>query len=150
MNHEVATTERPPAGSVCWSWPFRPFFLAVGVAGAVLVPLWLGVLFGWLEWPASVWLHAVGAGAMGTLILGVMTRVALGHTGRALRLPPGAVSIYWAVLAAGLLRLVTAAGTLQPRLGLPAAGAAWTLAFVLFLYFYTPILLRPRADGRPG
>lgn len=79
-----------------WSWrgwiaAREPLLwvLHVGIAWVVLA-LALKALTLVLALPASAWMHAMGTGAAGTLLLGVMTRVALGHTGRALRLPRGA------------------------------------------------------------
>lgn len=103
-----------------------------------------------LELSASAWIHAMGTGAAGTLILGVMTRVALGHTGRPLSLPRGALAIYLAVLAAGLARLLAALNLMDQRLALVVAAVGWVSAFTMFLLLYWPILSRPRADGRPG
>ncbi len=100
--------------------------------------------------PPSLWQHTLGAGGMGILILGVMTRVALGHTGRPLKLVRYGLGIYLAIIAAALLRLLAAAQLIDYRLGVILAGVAWTLAFVLFLVLYWPILSSPRADGRPG
>ncbi|MCX2794217.1 uncharacterized protein involved in response to NO [Microbulbifer thermotolerans] len=100
--------------------------------------------------PDSAWQHALGAGAIGTLLLGVMTRVAVGHTGRPLKLAPFGLGIYLAITAAAVLRLLVALQVLDFRLGLSLAGLAWTLAFGLFTVLYWPILSRPRADGRPG
>jgi uncharacterized protein involved in response to NO len=98
----------------------------------------------------SVWLHALGPGAMGTMIVAVITRVSLGHTGRALLLPEGVLSCYLLVIAAGLLRLFTGLGLLGWHLGLWSSALCWTLAFLRLLYFYWPILSRPRIDGRAG
>lgn len=92
----------------------------------------------------SVWQHALGVGAMGTLILGVMTRVALGHTGRPLVLPEFALVIYIAITVATFGRLFTALGWLNYSFGLMLAASAWVLAFVFFLIIYWPILTRPR------
>ena len=119
-------------------------WVVLGLALQGLAP-WLGGV------PATAWYHAIGVGAMGTLILGVMTRVAVGHTGRALALPRGAVLIYWLVLAAGALRTgIALFPELGYREGLVAAGLAWSGAFVLYVGWYLPILARPRGDGRPG
>lgn len=92
----------------------------------------------------SVWQHALGVGAMGTLILGVMTRVALGHTGRALTLPTFGVIIYLAISIAALSRVLAALGWINYSFGLMLAASGWTLAFTLFLLLYWPILTRPR------
>lgn len=99
---------------------------------------------------ASVWQHTLGVGAMGTLILGIMTRVALGHTGRSLALPPFGVLIYLAITLGALSRVLTAVQVMDYRVGLSIAAIGWTLAFSLFVLIYWPILSRPRADGRPG
>jgi len=98
----------------------------------------------------TAWQHALGVGAMGTLILGVMTRVALGHTGRPLRLPKFAVVIYVAITMAALARVLTALQLLDYHIGLLLAAIGWSLAFGIFVLIYWPILTRPRADGRPG
>lgn len=100
---------------------------------------------------ASFYLHALTIGAAGTTIVAVMTRAALGHTGRPLRVTH---SIIWAY---GLLTAATATRVFGPAL-LPMAypqvvllaGGLWTAALVLFLKVYAPMLLSPRADGKPG
>jgi uncharacterized protein involved in response to NO len=95
-------------------------------------------------------MHALGTGAAGTLILGVMTRVSMGHTGRPMRLPRGAVLIYYAVSIAALARLAAALGYADYRWSVVIAALSWIFAFLLFLALYWPILSSPRADGRPG
>lgn len=94
--------------------------------------------------------HALGIGAMAGLMLAMMTRSALGHTGRPLKAGPAEIAIYVAITLAALLRLCA---LLHPALQWPlllAAGIAWETAFGLFLLRYLPILLRPRIDGKPG
>lgn len=100
--------------------------------------------------PTSAWYHALGIGAMGTLIVGVMTRVSIGHTGRPLALLRGAQLIYWLVTAAAILRLASAFGAGTGPGILHAAAAAWVAALLLFTVLYGPLLNRPRADGKPG
>ena len=101
--------------------------------------------------PATAGLHALTAGALGSMILAVMTRVGLGHTGRPLVLPKGAVGCYLLVHVGAALRVATplAPGALQPAL-LLAAGLLWAAAFGLFALLYWPILTRPRVDGKEG
>lgn len=103
---------------------------------------------GWVA--PTVWLHALGPGAMGTMILGVMTRVALGHTGRPLWLPRGVLSCYLLITAAALVRVLTGLEWIGWHAGLWLSALCWTLAFLRFLVFYWPILSGPRTDGRPG
>jgi uncharacterized protein involved in response to NO len=98
----------------------------------------------------TAWQHALGVGAMGTLILGVMTRVALGHTGRSLSLPRFGIVIYIAITVAGLARVLVALQVLDYRVGLLFAAIGWSLAFGVFTLIYWPILTQPRVDGRPG
>ncbi len=100
--------------------------------------------------PASAALHALTVGCFGTMMLAVMSRAALGHTGRAIRAHPLTVAAYVLVSAAALLRFAAALlPDLQAAL-LTAAAASWIAAFALFLAIYAPILLSPRADGKPG
>ena len=99
----------------------------------------------------SAWIHAMTAGAFATMILAVMTRASLGHTGRMLVVSRTTVGSYAFLTAAAVLRV--AAPELPGQLhwnALQLAGVAWIAAFTLYLIAYAPILLAPRADGRPG
>ncbi len=125
------------------------WILHIGYGWIVLALILKGLAsFGLLA--PSVWQHALGVGAMATLILGVMTRVALGHTGRPLALPAFATIIYCAITLAAISRVLTALELLNHRLGLMLAATGWTLAFGLFIFLYWPILTHPRVDGRQG
>lgn len=103
---------------------------------------------GWVS--PFAWQHAAGIGAMGSLVLGVMARVALGHTGRPLLLARGMIVAFAAIQVAALARVLAALGWLPWRQGVELSGAAWVIAFALFLFYYSRILLVPRPDGRPG
>jgi uncharacterized protein involved in response to NO len=101
-------------------------------------------------WPASIGIHALAAGAMGALIVGMMSRTARGHTGR--RLQPGwrEVWAYRLVLAGALVRVVA---PLVGEASLPVLAVAavlWSGAFVLILCTLAPWLVAPRLDGKPG
>jgi uncharacterized protein involved in response to NO len=99
---------------------------------------------------SNVWQHAMGVGGIGTLILGVMTRVAMGHTGRPLKLLRFGLYVYIAITVAAVLRLLAATGAMDYRLGVTFAAVAWVVAFSLFVILYAPVLASPRADGKPG
>jgi uncharacterized protein involved in response to NO len=88
---------------------------------------------------------------MGSMILAVMTRVSLGHTGRPLVLPRGAAASYLLVHAGAATRVLAALapGASQPML-LLVGGLLWAAAFGLFVVLYAPILARPRIDGEEG
>lgn len=108
------------------------------------------VLFG-APIPGSSWIHALTVGAMATMILGIMSRAALGHTGRPLVTPGPVVIAYYLLTGAALGRvfgpILMSADTSS---WLVIAALFWCSAFVLFIFVYAPILCRPRADGRPG
>ena len=122
--------------------------------GYAWIPLGLGLkcaaLLGGFA-AAAFWLHALTAGTFATMILGVMTRAALGHSGRPLEIDPLTILAYFMLLFAGLTR-VFGFGVL--RLPYPTviliSAFFWTAAFALFLYVYAPILCAPRADGKAG
>ena len=90
--------------------------------------------------PPAAALHALTGGAFGTMMLAVMTRATLGHTGRALHADIATVLIYGLITAAALLRIAAAwPGDWTMNL-LEAAAAAWIAAFALFLAHYAPML----------
>ena len=91
-------------------------------------------------------IHALSTGAVGTMTIAVMTRAALGHTGRPLIAPPAVVAAYVLVLMAGLARVVAGLIPLAAPLGYSLAAAAWVTGFGLFTLVYFPILTGPRAD----
>ncbi len=124
--------------------------LVLHLAYAWLVPglvgLGLSLLLPAVPMPAA--LHALAAGAVATMILGVMTRVTLGHTGRILTASNATVAIYVLITLAALLR-VAAGLTATARMPLLLlAAAAWIGAFGAFAIVYGRMLLAPRADGR--
>ena len=97
--------------------------------------------------PQSVALHALTAGAMATMILAMMTRATLGHTGRPLTASRATAALYLLVTAAAAARL--ASGLVVDHAGsllLQSSAAAWIAAFTLFVLSYGPMLLRRRLD----
>ncbi len=96
--------------------------------------------------PQSAAVHALTGGAMATMILAVMTRATLGHTGRELRAGVPTTLIYIFVTIGAALRVAASLGGVDYWLGLEAAGASWIAAFILFVAVYGPILSRPRLD----
>lgn len=100
--------------------------------------------------PNNAWVHAAGVGAMATLILGVMARVSLGHTGRVIRMPVGGWLIFVLITVAAIVRTGTAAGWLAREPWLWVAAAAWIAAFLHFVFIFFGTLVSPRIDNRPG
>jgi uncharacterized protein involved in response to NO len=98
--------------------------------------------------PESAAIHALTAGAMATMILAVMTRATLGHTGRELKANAATILLYLLVTLGAVLRVTAPFGLLDYMAGIELAGLAWAGAFVIFLLAYGPMLIRPRVDGR--
>jgi uncharacterized protein involved in response to NO len=132
-----------------WRTMAEPMVLVLHVGyawlagGAVL--LGLSQLPGTLSETAA--LHALTAGAIGTMTLAVMTRATLGHTGRPLHAGPATVAIYLLVTAGAGLRLLAPALPLPYTDALAIAAALWSGGFALYLVVYGPMLVRPRADA---
>lgn len=97
--------------------------------------------------PKATVLHAFGTGAMATMMLAMMTRATLGHTGRPLAADRATTAIYVLITAAALSRLVAALAPGTYQLGLGLSGAAWILAFAIYLAAYAPMLCGRRRDG---
>ncbi|HEY0858230.1 MAG TPA: NnrS family protein [Albitalea sp.] len=95
--------------------------------------------------------HALTVGAVGGLIIGMMTRTARGHTGRPLRADRVDVACYVLVMLAALVRvavpMVAPSATLHAVL---CSAALWSAGFGLYAVRYWPVLSRPRLDGKPG
>jgi uncharacterized protein involved in response to NO len=130
--------------SILWVLHVAYAWLPIGLG---LKALWV---LGTVDW-AMKWQHALTAGVFGTMILAVMTRASLGHTGRPLVVAPMITLAYALLTLAVFVRVF--AGVLWPQqyvLMISIAGVAWALTFLIFLVVYAPILIGPRADGKPG
>ncbi|MBK6638565.1 MAG: NnrS family protein [Rhodocyclaceae bacterium] len=121
--------------------------------GHLWIPIGLLLLaltqWGWV--PRSAAVHALTIGAIGGLIIGMMTRTALGHTGRMLVAGPVETSAYVLIQLAVLVRVASLLFVpLWAIAGINVAGSLWALAFGLYFVRYLPLLARARPDGRPG
>lgn len=97
------------------------------------------------------WPHALGAGAAATMIIAVMTRASLGHTGRPLAVARRIAWAYAFLIAAAAVRVFgPAVLPLDYAHVIVCAGVLWIVAFLLYAWVYTPILLQPRVDGKAG
>jgi uncharacterized protein involved in response to NO len=101
--------------------------------------------------PASAGIHALAVGATGGLIIAMITRTARGHTGRPLQASRLEVAAYVLVLGAAVCRVLLPLVAPQWFTHLIAgAAAAWSAAFLIYLFIYTPWLMRTRVDGKDG
>jgi len=98
---------------------------------------------------SAVHVHVVAMGGFALMIIGMVTRTALGHLGRPLLLDRSMVTSYWLMLAAAALRL----GALHPSplgaLLLQAAALCWIAALALYLWRFFPWMIRPRPEHKP-
>lgn len=104
---------------------------------------------GWVS--PSLAAHALTVGAIGGLIIGMMTRTARGHTARPLRADRWDVVCYMLVSLSAFVRVGVPLAS--PALLLPAvmvSAVLWSAGFGLFAVRYWPVLTRPRLDGKPG
>jgi len=96
-------------------------------------------------WFESLWVHAFTVGALGSMLLGLMTRVVLRHTGRPLVAP---ASLPWLL---GLVNLAAVLRLAAPALGgwaWPAASLLWVLAFAAWLVPHASLMGRPSLPRR--
>ena len=92
--------------------------------------------------PPAAWLHAFTVGALGMMMLALMTRVSLRHTGRALAAPLPMRVAAAAVFAASALRLVASVHGLGPW-AVTLAALLWAAAFLIYLVRFGAVLMTP-------
>jgi uncharacterized protein involved in response to NO len=100
---------------------------------------------------ASVATHALTVGAVGGLVIGMMTRTARGHTARPLQADRFDTAAYALVTASAFVRvglpLIDPGQTLNAVM---VSAVLWSAGFGVYAIRYWPVLSRPRLDGRPG
>ncbi|MDP2152289.1 MAG: NnrS family protein [Methylotenera sp.] len=121
------------------AWMINVGFLVYGVQALFSIPLVLVM-------------HLFTIGGIGLMSIAMMARVALGHTGRDIR-----KSSIWLVLAFIAIILSLLFRVFAPMLDMQlysswifVSALFWILGFVVFVWIYTPILVKPRVDGAPG
>ena len=110
------------------------------IAGAAL----LGLSLLTNRVPESAAIHALTVGAIGTMILAVMTRATRGHTGRPLTADRLTSLIYVQVGLAAIARVAATFPSDWTTQLLPAAAVLWSTAFITFVFAYGPMLILPR------
>lgn len=126
-----------------WGLHLSYAFIPVGLA------MWALALLG--AFRAELAVHALTIGGLGTMMLAMMARVSLGHTGRPIRSLPGIGVALTLMVAAAVLRAPVLA--LFPGIThwvYNLSILCWCLAYLIFLIHYTRPLMTARADGRDG
>ncbi len=99
----------------------------------------------------SAWpVHLIGIAGFSTLIIGMVTRTALGHLGRPLQADATMVASYALVIAAAILRLLALVPSPFALAALHASAAAWIVAFAFYLWRFFPMMIRPRPNSPSG
>ncbi|HUI62392.1 MAG TPA: NnrS family protein, partial [Steroidobacteraceae bacterium] len=128
---------------ILWVLHLAYAWLPLGLALKALALLW-GIGAAWS------WVHALTIGVAALMTLGIMSRAALGHTGRPLVAQPLTACAYVLLAASAASRAFGPATGASYATVIAVAALLWTAAFGIFLWVYTPILCAPRIDGRPG
>jgi len=127
-----------------WSLYLSLVFIDLGFLLAALAP--------WLKISSYLIVHAFAVGGIGFITLSMMSRVALGHTGRDIHSAPGLVTLSVVLLALCVLSRV-ALPMIFPSsyvLWIGVSQLLWIVAFVIFSWIYGPMFFKPRVDGRAG
>ncbi|MDE1209864.1 NnrS family protein [Vibrio aestuarianus] len=96
-------------------------------------------------------IHLFAIGALAGVILAMITRVTMGHTGRAIYQGPNMSVAFFALVIAAFIRgFGVAFFPAQLFMMVNISGALWVLAFSLFVWKFGPMLITPRVDGHPG
>lgn len=102
---------------------------------------------GW--WMRDAWpMHILGVAGFSVLIIGMVTRTAMGHLGLALKADRLVVSCYVLMLIAALCRLLALApsSVMVSTSFLHTSATAWVLALIVYLWRFLPLVIRPRPD----
>ncbi len=127
-----------------WSLHLSYACIPLGLIGVALAAV------GWIS-SYSAALHCFTVGAIGGMILAMIARVSLGHTGRPLQPPAMMTLAFYCLALAALVRVVLPGWVPAFSVwGVGVAGGLWVLGYGLYCFCYARYLVTPRVDGRPG
>lgn len=141
-----------------YNW-HTPALWRVPLLWSLYVSSWL-INFGFLSYglqtrlgmPLILTLHLFTIGGVGLMTIGMMSRVALGHTGRDIKSSSPWLNLVFAAIAASAVFRI-----LLPMIAMDGytnwvviSAIFWILGFAVFLVIYVPILCKPRVDGTYG
>lgn len=130
-----------------WEKPLLwALYLAYGWLVVGFLLKFLATATGISQW---IGLHAFAYGGIGMMTIGMMARVALGHTGRNVSEPSSIliVVLFMLLFSGAFIRVLNV--WLVPEfyaVWILSAQLLWITAFSLFMWQYTPMLVRPRAQ----
>lgn len=120
-------------------WILYLAYAALGV-GLMVAAAYLCAWVQRMAWPV----HVMGVAGFSVLIIGMVTRTALGHLGRPLHADRSIVTMYVLVVAAAALRLLALLPSALAVAALHASALLWVCAWTLYLWRFAPMLIRPR------
>lgn len=126
---------RVESDPLLWAMHLSFGWLVVAFALKAFAEFWGGI-------PEATWLHAFTVGSLGLMMLALMTRVVLRHTGRPVRAPRAMRWAYAAMFAAALLRLATTVWSLGDT-AMAISALLWAAPFVTYLALYAAALSAP-------
>lgn len=127
-----------------WSLHAAYLSLILGLA-------WLGGSYLNNNMSPTIGIHLIAIGGIGAMILAMMARVSLGHTGRKLQVGRWMTIAFMSLSGSLLTRTLLV--VLMPISVLDAyviSAILWVIAFTIFTVIYFPVLTRARVDGHPG
>jgi uncharacterized protein involved in response to NO len=126
-------------------------FLWFSVALALYSVQSLLYLFTGEIWLGKAPLHALSIGFMTSLLVGMVSRVSLGHSGRALVADDLTWFCFWGVSGIAVLRILAEITFLNQLISLNLLAALlWLKVFGVWTWRYLPFMVLPRVDGREG
>lgn len=133
-----------------WSVVHKPMlwilylgYIATGIGLLLAAAQISGITSGVMARPA-LYVHVIGMGGFSILIIGMVTRTALGHLGRSLALDSSMLVSYYFMIAAVIFRLAALWPSSLTKAFLDASALAWIVCMGLYLWRFIPMLIRPR------
>lgn len=124
-------------------WILYLGYIATGL-GLILAAIQISALGSGVFARPATHVHMIGMGGFSVLIIGMVTRTALGHLGRVLALDDSMLISYYFMIAAVVLRLAALWPTALSKPFLDASALSWIVCMGLYLWRFVPMLIRPR------
>ncbi|USH04122.1 NnrS family protein [Grimontia kaedaensis] len=102
-------------------------------------------------WVSHTLIHLLAMGTLAGVILAMIARVTMGHTGRAIYQGPPFAFAFLSLIAATFIRVMGPA--IWPEYlstWVVVAAVGWSISFVAFAIVFGPMLMKARVDGHPG
>jgi uncharacterized protein involved in response to NO len=138
--HTIGIWKKP----LLWSLFVAFLFIDLGFFLMALSPF--------IDLPNIRVIHAFSFGGIGVMTLSMMARVTLGHTGRNVQNPPGAMTwAFVALIVGAVVRVILPLMAADHYLiWIAVSQVLWITAFLIFVVVYSSMLIKPRIDGQFG